>query len=154
VGARRFLRQRTWQRDRGRGGIVSLDDLRVRAHPAAPDAAVPTLRLDSDDDVPALFALFAADEPPESVRLVIEGDAAGELARDDVLEFFPLVDKGFGSSGGAIVPGEAPASAYKFVVLDCPVAGCPASPVTTPRFDPTHPPTCDVHPDKVLARRP
>jgi hypothetical protein len=154
VGAGGLLRQRQRQRHRRRIEIVTLDDLRSRAHPAAPDAAVPTLRLESDDDVPALFALFAADEPPESVRLVIGGEAAGELARDDVLEFFPLVDKGFGSSGGAIVPGEAPAGAYQFVVLDCPVAGCPASPVTTPRFDPNHPPTCDVHSDKVLARRP
>jgi len=134
--------------------MVTLDDLRDRAHPAAPDSAVPTVRLDDDDDVPSLFALFAADEPPDALRLVIGGEAAGELGRDDVLEFFPAVDKGFGSSGGAIVPGEAPASAYEFVLLYCPVDGCPASPVTTPRFDASHPPTCDVHTDKALVKRP
>jgi hypothetical protein len=134
--------------------MVTLEELRERAHPAAPDAAVPTVRLDGDDDVASLFALFAADEPPESIRLVVEGTAAGELGRDDVLEFFPLGDKGFGSSAGAIVPGEAAASAYQFLLLYCPVADCPASPVTTPRFDPSHPPMCDVHQDKVLEKRP
>ena len=69
--------------------MVTLDDLRQRAHPAAPEAAVATVRLDSDEDVPSLFALFAADEPPSAVRLVIGGEPAGELSRDDVLEFFP-----------------------------------------------------------------
>jgi hypothetical protein len=133
--------------------MVTLDDLRRNAHPAAPDSGVPTVRLDDDDDVPSLFALFAADEPPDAVRLVIGGEAAGELSRDDILGFFPAVDKGFGSSGGAIVPGEAPADAYKFVLLYCPVDGCPASPVTTPRFDPGHPPACDVHQDKALEQR-
>ena len=134
--------------------MVGIDDLRERAHPAAPDAAVPTVLLDCDGDVPALFALFAADEPPDSIRLVVGGESVGELGRDDILEFFPLGDKGFGSSGGAIVPGEAPAGAYRFLLLYCPVADCPASPVTTPRFDPNDPPTCDVHPDRVLEPRP
>jgi hypothetical protein len=134
--------------------MVTLDDLLEVARPAAPDAAVPTVRLDTDDDVPSLFALFAADEPPDAVRLVIEGEPGGELSRDDILGFFPAVDKGFGSSGGAALPGEAPAGAYKFVSLYCPVDGCPASPVTTPRFDPGHPPTCDVHTDKVLEKLP
>jgi hypothetical protein len=134
--------------------MVTLEDLRGRAHPTVPDTAVPTVRLETDDDVASLFALFAADEPPESIRLVVGGEAAGELSRDDVLEFFPAVDKGFGSSGGAVVPGEAPAGAYKFVLLYCPVDGCPASPVTTPRFDPSNPPTCDVHTDKALEQRP
>jgi hypothetical protein len=115
---------------------------------------VPTVRLDDDGDIPSLFALFAADEPPEAVRLVIGGETAGELDQEDVLELFPPLDKGFGSSGGAILPGEAPASAYKFVLLYCPVADCPASPVMTPRFDLGHPPTCDVHMDKALEQRP
>ncbi|HEY7603572.1 MAG TPA: hypothetical protein VH760_04855 [Gaiellaceae bacterium] len=134
--------------------MITLDELRALAHPAAPDSAVPTVRLDDDDDVPSLFALFAADEPPEAVRLVIGGEAAGELGQEDVLELFPSLDKGFGSSGGAIVPGEAPASAYKFVLLYCPVADCPASPVATPRFDAGNPPTCDVHTGKALELRP
>ena len=134
--------------------MVTLDDLRKLARPAAPDGAVPTVRLDDEHDIFSLFALFAADEPPDAIRLVIGGETAGELSRADILEFFPARPKGFGSSGGAIVPGEAPAGAYKFVVLYCPVDGCPASPVTTPRFDPSHPPMCDVHQDKVLEKRP
>lgn len=134
--------------------MLTLDDLCSRARPAAADAAVPTVRLAADDEAVALLSVFAADEPPDAVRLVVDGQPVGELRHEDVLDLFPLVDKAFGSSAGSIVPGEAPARAYAFVVLRCPVPDCPASPVTTLHFDASDPPTCDVHPDRVLEREP
>jgi hypothetical protein len=133
--------------------MITLDDLLARTRPALGATHAPTARLDVDEDVAGVFAWFAEDEPPDAIRLVVRGQPVGVLQQEDILDFFAVADKSnVGASSGFLVPGNVSVRAYRFVVLRCPVEGCPVSPVRTPRFDPANPPTCDVHPGRTLER--
>jgi hypothetical protein len=135
---------------------VTLDHVRRVAHEATAELAAeaPTMRLDSDDDVPGLIAFFGEDRSRRVVRVVIAGDDAGYVDRRDVLGFFDSTPTmGYGDSARATLMGHPLASAWQLHELECPVADCPESPVYVARFRQDRPPRCRVHPDHELRLR-
>lgn len=131
---------------------MNLDELAAAAHDLDPaeGSDIPTLRLDRDEDVSALFAYFGADRGRRAVRLVIRDVDVGYLERGDILKLFAPRVLGWGDSDRSTLPGHLPPSAWRLLQLECPVAGCPDSPLYAATYDEGQPPRCRVHPDEEL----
>ena len=131
---------------------MNLDDLTAQAHevPAARALEAPPLMLEADDDVGAVVQFFGDEGDRDVVKLVVRGAEVGYLERKDVLSWFKPRSMGYGDSGRATLPGHSPATSWELIMLECPVPGCPASPMFAARFDPERPPHCPEHPKQDL----
>jgi hypothetical protein len=96
-----------------------------------------------------LIDYFGADRSRAEVRLIVGGQEVGYLAREDLYEEAILVDRGFGGSSYAHVPG-LPTGGGGVLVLRCPVPGCPEPPVMAMSYDEDYAPRCAAHPGTAL----
>jgi hypothetical protein len=133
---------------------MDLDLVRRDAHPVDAEQAsgAPTLRLDRDEDVPGILAYFGADRERAVVRVLVAGEEVGYLARADVRGWIDQAHLGPGDSAGATLPGRVPPGSWPQVELECPVDGCPDSPLVMLGYDEDDPPHCTLHPDERLRR--
>lgn len=131
---------------------MNLDELAAAAHDLDPaeGSEIPTLRLDRDEDVSALFAYFGTDRGRRAVRIVIRDVDVGYLERADILKLFAPRVLGWGDSDRTTLPGQVAPSAWRLLQLECPVAGCPDSPLYAAAYDENQPPHCRVHPEDEL----
>src|SRR4029434_2042852 len=129
--------------------MSTLDDLKARAERRAsfPGGQVVTVSLKSDADAQSVVAhleqYFGQDDERQAIRLVIEGQAVGNLARADLYDLVAMTSKGTDAAAGMILPGEA-----HFVLL----AVCCRSPGCNERmwvmlFNDADIPPCASHPD-------
>jgi hypothetical protein len=129
---------------------VTLDELAGHCRPA-PGEQLPILRLERDEELPAVVAWFGADRSRTAVRLVVRGEDAGALDRTAVYELVATQSMGFGDADAVILPGVA--TAWTVLELVCPEPGCPDSPLYAVTYDAGQPPHCSHHPGQALSPR-
>jgi hypothetical protein len=114
---------------------AGLDDERMTTY-------VVTDETDPDDLLGRVVDYFGADRERRNVRLLF-GEEARYLERTTVYAFLATSSKGLGQGGYGLLPGySAPHQAREYE-FQCPIDGCPDSPVFVLAFD--EPPTCRLH---------
>jgi hypothetical protein len=112
---------------------------------------VPTLRLEADEEIVGVISFFGEDRGRSVVRLVIRGEDIGYLERREVLKLLRPRVLGYGDSDHAGLPGVLNPESLRLYEVECPVTGCPDSPIYVVRYDERHPPHCRVHTDHELS---
>ena len=134
---------------------MNLDQLVEMAHEVGSEhaAGAPTLRLEADTEIVGVIAFFGEDRGRRVVRLVIRGEDVGYLERREVLKLLRPRVLGWGDADRAGLPGRVGPSRWRLYEVECPVAGCPESPIYVARYSKTKPPRCRIHPESELALR-
>jgi hypothetical protein len=133
---------------------LTLGQLSGEAHPldAEQEAKAPLMRLEGDDEIPSLVNLFTEVSEGDAVGLIIGGKRAGFLQRNEMFRMLGAPG-GWGDSAAGEMRGKVPPSGYGgYFRLECPVPGCPDSPIRMASFDEAAPPHCTTHRDRALRR--